>query len=112
MIAEPLYKASETKSSFTWTEETQETFESIKKHLPSTPILAIPDVEEPFILYTDASLTTMGAILVQVHDGKEQAICYASMAISKFQMNYSVTKPDLLAFVTFTRFFKHSLLCH
>ena len=54
LIARPLHKASETKSSFTWTEETQEAFESLKKHLSSTPILAFPDVEEPFILYTDA----------------------------------------------------------
>ena len=37
MIARPLHKASETKSSFTWTEETQEAFESLKKHLSSTP---------------------------------------------------------------------------
>ena len=55
MIGRPLHKASETKSSFTWTEETQEAFESLKKHLSSTPILAFPDVKEPFILYTDAS---------------------------------------------------------
>ena len=55
MIARPLHKASETKSSFTWTKETQEAFESLKKQLSSTPILAFPDVKEPFILYTDAS---------------------------------------------------------
>ena len=32
MITRPLHKASETKSSFTWTEETQEAFESLKQH--------------------------------------------------------------------------------
>ena len=30
IIAQPLLKASETKSSFTWTEKTQEAFESLK----------------------------------------------------------------------------------
>ena len=50
MIARPLHKASETKISFTWTEETQEAFESLKKHFLSTPILAFPDVNEPFFL--------------------------------------------------------------
>ena len=97
MIARPLHKASETKSSFTWTEETQEAFESLRKHLSSTPILAFPDVKEPFILYTDASLTAMGAVLAQVQDGKERAICYASKAFSKSQTNYSATKRELLA---------------
>ena len=110
MIARPLHKASETKSLFTWTEETQEAFESLKKHLSSTPILAFPDVKEPFILYTDASLTAMGAVLAQVQDGKERDTCYASKAFSKSQTNYSATKRELLAIVTFTRHFKHYLL--
>ena len=110
MIARPLHKASETKFSFTWTKETQEAFESLKKHLSSTPMLAFPDVKEPFILYTYASLTAMGAVLAQVQDGKERAICYASKAFSKSQTNYSATKLELLAIVTFTRHFKHYLL--
>ena len=107
MIARPLHKASEIESSFTWTEETQEAFESLKKHLSPAPILAFPDVKEPFILYTDASLTAMGAVLSQVQDKKERAICYASKAFSKSQTNYSATKRELLAIVTFTRHFKH-----
>ena len=110
MIVRPLQKASETKSSFTWTEETQEAFESLEKHWSSTPILAFPDVEEPIILYTDASLTAMGAVLAQVQDGKERAVCYASKAFSKSQTNYSATKREPSAIVTFTRLFKHYLL--
>ena len=105
-----MHKASETKSSFTWTEETLEAFESLKKHLSSTPILDFRDVKEPFILYTDASLTAMGAVLAQVQDGKRRAICYASKAFLKSQTNYSATKRELLAIVTFTRQFKHYLL--
>ena len=66
MIARPLHKASETKSSFTWTKETQEAFESLKKHLSSAPSLAFPDSKEPFILYTDARFTALGAVLAQV----------------------------------------------
>ena len=52
----------------------------------------------------------MGAGLAQMHDEKERAICYASKEFSKFQTNYSATKRELLAFVTFTRHFKHYLL--
>ena len=37
-------------------------------------------MKEPFILYTDASLTALGAVLSQVQDGQERAICYASKA--------------------------------
>ena len=70
MMAQPLHKASENKSSLTWTEETQEAFESLNENFSSTPILAFPDVREPFILYTDASLTAMGAVLARVQREK------------------------------------------
>ena len=92
MIARPLHKARESNSSFTWTEETQEAFESLKQHLSSTPILAFPDVREPFILYSDASLTAMGAVLAQEQDGKERATCYESQAFLKTQTKYSARK--------------------
>ena len=52
----------------------------------------------------------MGAVLSQVQDGQERAICYASKAFSKAQTRYSATKRELLAVVNFTRHFKHYLL--
>ena len=67
-------------------------------------------MKEPFILYTDASLTAMGAVLAQVQNGKERAICHASKAFSKAQTRYSATKRELLAIVHFTRHFRHYLL--
>ena len=71
MIAPPLHKSSETKSTFAWTEETQKSFESLKKDLSSTPILAFRDVKEPFILYTDATSTAMGAVVDQAQDERK-----------------------------------------
>ena len=52
----------------------------------------------------------MAAVLAQVQNGKERAICYASKAFSKSQTNCSAKKRELLAVVTFTRHFKHYLL--
>ena len=52
----------------------------------------------------------MGAVLAQVQDGKERAMCYASKAFSKSQTKYSAKKRELLAIVTFTRHLKHYLL--
>ena len=109
-IARPLHKASEVTKNFNWTPEAQDAFETLKSRLTTTPILAFPMMKEPFILYTDASLTAMGAVLSQVQDGQERAICYASKAFSKAQTRYSATKRELLAVVNFTRHFKHYLL--
>ena len=104
-IARPLHKAIETSSPFNWTEEAHEAFEKLKSCLLTTPILAFPSTKDPFILYTDASQTAMGAVLAQIQDGKERAICYASKAFTKAQTNYSATKRELLAIVQFTRHF-------
>ena len=109
-IARPLHKASEVTTNFNLTPEAQDAFETLKSRLTTTPILAFPMMKEPFILYTDASLTAMGAVLSQVQDGKERAICYASKAFSKAQTRNSPTKRELLAVVNFTRHFKHYLL--
>ena len=78
--------------------------------LTTTPILAFPMMNEPFIMYTDASLTDMGAILLQVKDGQERAVCYASKAFSKTQTRYSATKREMLAVLNFTRQFKKYLI--
>ena len=76
----------------------------------STPILALPSMKEPFILFTVASMTAVGAALSQVQDGQERAVCYASKAFSKAQTRYLATKRKLLAVVNFTRHFRHYLL--
>ena len=109
-IARPLRKASETSAKFEWTREAQDAFESLKLKLTSTPILAFPCLKEPFILYTDASQFAIGAVLAQVQDDKERAICYASKSLSRSQTKYSATRRELLALVTFTRHFRHYLL--
>ena len=67
-------------------------------------------MKEPFVLYTDASMTAMGVVLSQVQEGQKRAICYASKAFSKAQTRYSATKRELLAVVNSTRHFRQYLL--
>ena len=52
----------------------------------------------------------MGAVLAQVQNVSERVICYASTSFGKTQSRYFSTKRKLLAFVSFTRYFKHYLL--
>ena len=67
-------------------------------------------MNEPFILYTDASQFAIGAVLAEVQNGLERVICYASKSLNKAQSCYSTTKRELLAIVNYTRHFKHYLL--
>ena len=66
---------------FEWTPAAQDAFESFKLKLTSTPILAFPCLKEASILYTGAIQFAMVALLAQMQDGKERALCYASKSL-------------------------------
>ena len=95
---------------FLWTTECQVAFETQRKKLVEAPVLAYPSSEEDFILNTDASATGIGAVLLQMQDGVERPIAYASRGLSKSERNYSVTKRELLAVVFYCKYFRHYLI--
>jgi hypothetical protein len=93
-----------------WTRERQETFDLIKRKLTTAPILARPNEELPYILYTDASAIGFGAILSQVQEGKERVIAYASQTTSEPESRYGATQLELKAVVWATKHFRHYLI--
>eukprot|EP00731_Ephydatia_muelleri_P009833 Em0005g419a len=110
-VAKPLHRLKEHAVNFSWTAECQEAFENLRSRLTRAPILAFPDYTLPFVLDTDASDLGIGAVLSQVSSlGQEQVVAYGSRLLSKAEQNYSVTRRELLAVVTFTRLFRPYLL--
>ena len=59
-IVAPLHSASQKGERFRWTTQLEEAFGSIKRKLMNAPILAFPQLDEPFILDTDASDRGLG----------------------------------------------------
>jgi len=78
----------------------------MKERLCTTPVLAYPNFELPFILTNDASKVAIGAILSQVQDGKERPIAYASRQLNTAEQNYTVSEQVMLALVWATRYFR------
>lgn len=72
-------------------------FEELKVIMTSDTLLAYPNFDQPFILTTDASNVAIGAVLAQLHDGKERPIAYLSRTLSKAEEKYSATAKELLA---------------
>jgi hypothetical protein len=54
-IARPMTALLVKKVKFKWTPACQESFEMLKKKLTIIPVLVLPDVHKPFLVYCDAS---------------------------------------------------------
>ncbi|GFU91119.1 retrovirus-related Pol polyprotein from transposon 412 [Trichonephila clavipes] len=108
-IARPLHKLTESKQKFQWTKECEDSFLQLKEALTSSPILIYPQPDKPFILDTDASNESVGAVLSQEIDGQERVVAYWSKCLSKPERNYCVTRKELLAIVKAIEHFHHYL---
>jgi len=80
----------------------------MKNRLCTTPVLAYPNFELPFILTTDASKVAVAAILSQVQDGVQRTIAYGSRQINKAEQAYLASETEMLALVWTTKYF----CCH
>ena len=101
-IAAPLFKllSKENDKCFTWTSSCQAAFEDLKSRLVAPPILAYPNFQLQFLLYTDASDSAIGAVLSQMQEGQERVIAYWSRKLQKTERNYSTTEREALAVVS------------
>ncbi|GJV64931.1 putative reverse transcriptase domain-containing protein [Tanacetum coccineum] len=64
-IAKPMTKLTQKKIKFEWSDKAEAAFQLIKQKLCSAPILTLPEGNEDFIAYCDASIKGLGAVLMQ-----------------------------------------------
>jgi hypothetical protein len=99
-IAHPLYALLKKDVTWTWSDENQEAFNTLKEKLSEFPIMRRPDFNKVFILHTDWSVLGIGVILGQLNEeGKEYVITYASQSNNKAESNYSSYEEECLAIV-------------
>jgi len=63
-----------------------------------------------FISDTDASQFSIGSVLSQVQEGTEKVIAYGGRTLNVNEINYCVTRKELLAVVHFTKAYRQYLL--
>ena len=110
-VSAPLTGLTKKGVKFSWSDQHQHAFHTLKHQLCSAPVLAYPDFDRPFLLQTDASDVGLGAILAQ-HDGngQERVIAYASYTLSPREQNYSTMEKEALAVVFAVKHFRFYLL--
>ena len=109
-IARPLNNLLKKDILYKWITKQQVAFDRLKERLIQAPVLTYSDFERPFVLYTDASGTGLGAVLAQRQDdGLEHVIAYASRSLNRAERNYAVTNQECLAIVWAIEHFHHFL---
>ena len=102
----PLTKLLRKNQKFIWSQECHEAFEKLKQNLISPPVLAFPDFNQPFILYTDASTEAIGYLLGQLQDEQEKVISYNGRTLNKAERQYGITDLESLAIIEGVKTFR------
>ena len=88
-IAEPLRKLTRNSQRFSWGQEQDRAFETLKTKLSNVGKLAHFQQGAPTEIVVDASPVGLGAMLVQDQDNEKHVVCYASRSLSQVERRYS-----------------------
>nr|GEZ83877.1 reverse transcriptase domain-containing protein [Tanacetum cinerariifolium] len=98
-IARPMTRLLEKDTSFIFSQECVDAFQTLKKILTKAPILIALDWDMPFELMCDASDFAIGAVLGQRRDKHFRPIHYASKTMTEVESKYTTTEKEMLAVV-------------
>ncbi|GKD98359.1 putative reverse transcriptase domain-containing protein [Tanacetum coccineum] len=104
-IAKPMTELTQKNQKFDWGEEQEEAFQLLKQKLCAAPILALPEGSDDFVVYCDASIKGLGAVLMQ----RMKVIAYASRQLKIHEKNYTTHDLELGAVVFALKIWRHYL---
>nr|GEY92613.1 putative reverse transcriptase domain-containing protein [Tanacetum cinerariifolium] len=90
-IAKSMTKLTQKKVKFDWGDKQEADFQLIKQKLCSAPILALLEESKDFVVYCDASIKGLGAVLMQ----REKVIAYGSRQLKVHEKNYTTYDLEL-----------------
>ncbi|GJX70999.1 putative reverse transcriptase domain-containing protein, partial [Tanacetum coccineum] len=90
---------------YEWGVKQEEAFQTLKDNLCNAPILLLPDGEEDFVVYCDASNQGLGCLLMQ----RGKVIAYASRQLKIQEKNYTTHDLELGAVVFALKIWRHYL---
>nr|GFD21464.1 putative reverse transcriptase domain-containing protein [Tanacetum cinerariifolium] len=104
-IAKSLTILTQKDKKFVWGKDQEMAFQILKKKLCEASILALPEGNDDFVVYCDASIRDLGAVLMQ----REKVIAYASRQLKPHEENYTTHDLELGAVVFTLKIWRHYL---
>ena len=90
-VVTPLTTLTQKNFPWIWGTPQQATFTTLLSHFQNAPILHLPDVQQPFVVMTDASLLASGGVLMQQDGNGDLHPCaYLSQTFSPAEHNYDI----------------------
>ncbi|GJY41949.1 putative reverse transcriptase domain-containing protein, partial [Tanacetum coccineum] len=104
-IAKPMTKLTQKKVKLVWGNKQEAVLQLLKQKLCSVPILTLPEGSEDFIVYCDALIKGLGAVLMK----RKKVISYASRQLKIHEKNYTTHDLELGAVVFALKIWRHYL---
>ncbi|GJT48403.1 putative reverse transcriptase domain-containing protein [Tanacetum coccineum] len=104
-IAKSMTKLTQKGVKFDWGDKAEAAFQLIKQKLCSAPILALPEGSKDFIIYCNALIKGLGAMLMQ----REKVIAYASRKLKIHEKKYTTHDLELGVVVFALKIWRHYL---
>ncbi|GJW51668.1 putative reverse transcriptase domain-containing protein [Tanacetum coccineum] len=104
-IAKPLTKLTQKNKKYIWEKDQELTFQLLKQKLCEAPTLALPKGNDNFVVYCDASIQGLGAVLMK----KEKVIAYPSRQLKPHEENYTTHDLELGAVIFALKIWRHYL---
>jgi hypothetical protein len=110
-ICKPLTDLLKNNVTFKWDKEQDNAFQALKDKIAEKVVLKFPDLNKEFILQTDASLYSTGAILSQYgDDGFLYPVAFASNLLTPTQQRWSTFQRELYSMKIYCEKFRVLLL--
>ena len=104
-IATPLTKLTRKDEKFIWGEDQERAFQTRKEKLTQAPVLSLPDGTDDMVVYSDASHSRLGCVLMQ----RGKVIAYASRQLKTHEKRYPTHDLELAAVVFALKIWRHYL---
>jgi hypothetical protein len=94
------------KNTFQWEGKKQKYFDTLKENISIAQVLALPNIQKPFEIETNANRYAMGVVLMK----NRKPICYHSETFNQVVVNYPTYDKELYALVPSVKKWNHYLL--